>query len=390
MNKPYFFKILFFGLLIVPVMVSFSDGAKAQTGEETFNARVAEVLEQKTVPSEDGAPIIQQKLKLKGLSGSWDDKEIIFDGTQHEVISASTYQVGDKVMVNSSKDADGNDVFYVTDYVRQGAIYWLAALFALVVVAVGRLKGFRALIVLILTFLVILKFIVPRILAGNSPLFISIVGSLFILVVSVYITEGFKRTSTVAVFSIFIALVITGLLSVWFTALTKLTGFASDEAIYLMGLAGQNINVQGLLLAGIIIGALGVLDDVIISQVILVKELKQANLRLSNRQVFSQAMKVGVSHMSAMVNTLFLAYAGAALPLLILFSVKEPPFLTFSQVLNNEIVATEIVRTLTGSVGLVLAMPIATILAVFFISASHQTPITQEKTVRDYQSELEK
>jgi len=375
-TKIFLFAACFF--LLLPTAISAQDNS-TQGQEETFNARVIEVLEQKTVTSEDGAPILQQKLKLEGLSGSWDGKEIIFDGTQHEVISASTYQVGDKVMVNSSKDAEGNDVFYVTDFVRQGAIYWLALLFALVVVVVGRLKGFRALIVLILTFFVILKFIVPRILAGNSPLFISIVGSLFILVVSVYITEGFKRTSTVAVFSILIALIITGLLSVWFTALTKLTGFASDEAIYLMGLAGKTINLQGLLLAGIIIGALGVLDDVIISQVILVQELKQTNLQLPNRQVFSKAMKVGVSHMSAIVNTLFLAYAGAALPLLILFSVKEPPFLTFSQVINNETVATEIVRTLSGSVGLVLAMPIATILAVFFITARHHAPIMPEK-----------
>jgi len=379
MNNSHHIGYLLLAVLITSAILAFPNSAKAQTDEETFNARVIEVIEQNTITSEDGAPIIQQKLKLKGLSGSWDDKEIIFDGTQHEVISASTYQVGDKVMVNSSKDAEGNDVFYVTDYVRQGAIYWLAALFAVVVVAVGRLKGFRALIVLILTFLVILKFIVPRILAGNSPLFISIVGSLFILVVSVYVTEGFKRTSTVAVFSILIALIITGLLSVWFTALTKLTGFASDEAIYLMGLAGKSINLQGLLLAGIIIGALGVLDDVIISQVILVQELKQANPRLPNRQVFSKAMNVGVSHMSAIVNTLFLAYAGAALPLLILFSVKQQPFLTFSQVINNETVATEIVRTLGGSVGLVLAMPIATILAVLFIAARRHAPIMPEK-----------
>ncbi len=385
MKKLLRIEYLLFTVIIFLITVILPCGIKAQTDEETFSARVIEILEQKTITFEDGAPIIQQKLKLKGLSGSWDDKEIIFDGTQHEVISASTYQVGDQVIVNSSKDADGNDVFYVTDYVRQGALYWLAALFALVVIAVGRLKGLRALIVLLLTFLVILKFIIPRILAGNSPLFISIVGSLFILVVSVYITEGFKRTSTVAVFSILIALIITGLLSVWFTALTKLTGFASDEAIYLMGLSGKTINLQGLLLAGIIIGALGVLDDVIISQVTLVQELKRANSRLPNRQIYSQAMKVGVSHMSAMVNTLFLAYAGAALPLLILFSVKEPPFLTFSQVINNETVATEIVRTLGGSVGLVLAMPIATILAVLFIKARHQIPITQEKTDQDDQ-----
>ncbi|MFA6553449.1 MAG: YibE/F family protein [Patescibacteria group bacterium] len=359
--------------IILPCITS------AQTDEGTFDARVIEIMEQKTVTSDDGAPIIQQKLKLQGLSSSWEGKEFLFDGMQHEVMSASAYEVGDKVLVNFSKGAEGDEEFYIIDYIRGSGIYWLALLFALTVIAIGRLKGFRALVVLLLTFLVILKFIVPKILEGSDPLFISIVGSLFILVLAVYITEGFKRTSTVAVFSIFIALIITGFLSVWFTALTKLTGFASDEAIYLMGLPGVNLNIQGLLLAGIIIGALGVLDDVIISQVVLVKELKQANPSLSNGKVFSQAMKVGVSHMSAMINTLFLAYAGAALPLLILFSVKERPFLTLGQVINNEMVATEIVRTLTGSIGLALAVPISTLLAVYFLSNNHPPAIVQAK-----------
>jgi len=364
--KKYFFTIFITCLLFCPILVHSQETGVVE--EEIFEARVIEVIEQNVVTSEDESSVIQQKLKLTGLSGSWENKEFVFDGTQYEVISASAYQVGDKVMVSYSPDMQGNDVFYVTDYVRQGTIYWLALLFAVAVIAVGRLKGARALVVLVLTFLIILGFIIPRILAGNNPLFISIIGSLFILILAIYITEGFKRTSTIAVVSIFISLIITGFLSVWFTALTKLTGFASDEAIYLMGLTSGDINVQGLLLAGIIIGALGVLDDVVISQVTLVRELKQANPQLSTKQLYGKAMKVGVSHMSAMVNTLFLAYAGAALPLLILFSVKEPPFLTLGQVLNNEMIATEIVRTITGSIGLVLAIPIATLLAVRFIT----------------------
>jgi len=369
--RKYIFIISILGLFFLPALANLQENSV--TEEEIFKARVIEVIRQNTVTSEDGSVLVQQKLKLKGLSGNWEDEEFVFDGTKYEVISANTYEAGDKVMVTHSQDMEGNDIFYVIDAVRQGSIYWLALLFAIVVIAVGRLKGLRALVVLVLTFLIILAFIIPRILAGNNPLFISIIGSLFILVLAIYITEGFKRTSTVAVFSIFIALIITGLLSVWFTAVTKLTGFASDEAIYLMGLTGGDINVQGLLLAGIILGALGVLDDVIISQVTLVRELKLANPQLSGRHLYSKAMKVGVSHMSAMVNTLFLAYAGAALPLLILFSIKEPPFLTFGQVLNNEMIATEIVRTLTGSIGLVLAVPIATLLAVNLIKTKKES-----------------
>jgi len=363
--KKYFFIIFITGLLIWPLVLSGQESEIAE--EEIFQARVLEIVDERTSTREDGSASIQQKLKLKGLEGSWEDKEFVFDGTQYDVVAVNQYKVGNKVVVTYTTDVEGNDVFYVIDYVRQGTLYWLALLFAVVVIVVGRLKGLRALIVLVLTFVIILKFIIPRILAGNNPLLISIIGSLAIMVLAIYITEGLKRTSTIAVVSIFISLVITGLLSVWFTAITKLTGFAGDEAIYLTSLAGGQLNFKGLLLAGIIIGALGVLDDVVISQVSLIRELRGINPLLPKMQIYRKAMKVGVSHMSAMVNTLFLAYAGASLPLLILFSIKEPPFLTFNQILNNEMIATEIVRTLTGSIGLVLAIPIATLLAVQFV-----------------------
>jgi len=361
MNK-FIKPILLLVLLLTPFLVLAQDNS-----ETVFQAQVIEILEHQEVNRDNGSVSVQQKIKLKGLDGEWKNKEIIFDGTDYDVISSPEYKVGNKVLVNYSQDYNGNDVFYIIDFVRQYTLYWLAFLFAMVVMVVGRLKGLRALIVLVLTFLIILKFIIPQILAGNNPLLISIIGSLLILVLAIYITEGLKRNSTIAIFSIFISLVITGLLSVWFTAITKLTGYASEESMYLSGLAGGNINIKGLLLAGIIIGALGVLDDVAVSQVVLVQELKIANPKFSNRQIYSQAMRVGVAHLSSMVNTLFLAYAGASLPLLILFSAKESVLLNFNQVINSEIIATEVVRTLTGSIGLVLAVPIATLLAVQFI-----------------------
>ncbi len=356
---------LFF--LLLPIIL-FAQENVEQKEEEIFKAKVVEILDQKTITRDDGSVSIQQKLKLKGLEGNRKDKEIIFDGTEFDVLSAGEYKIDDKVLVNYSPGPEGEDNFYVIGYSRTNPIYWLVFLFALVVIAIGRLKGFRALIVLLLTFLIILKFIIPKILSGGDPLFISIIGSFFVLILSVYITEGFKRTSTISIFAILISLIITGLLSVWFSAITKLTGFASEESMFLVGITGGDINIKGLLLAGIIIGALGVLDDVIISQVALVKELKISNSGLSKYQLYKQAMRVGVSHLSSMVNTLFLAYAGASLPLLILFSVKQPPFLTFNRVLDNEMIATEIVRTVTGSIGLVLAVPIATFLAVQFIN----------------------
>jgi len=147
---------------------------------------------------------------------------------------------------------------------------------------------------------------------------------------------------------------------------------ANEETMFLLGLGEETINFQGLLLAGIIIGTLGVLDDMVISQVAAVEQIKLANPELSKKEVFKKSYKIGVSHISSMTNTLFLAYAGAALPLLLLFSVKQEPFLTFNQVINNEMIATEIVRTLAGSIGLVLAVPVATVLAVHFLRAKPQ------------------
>lgn len=365
MRKTILLSIIFV-LFLIPSRLYAQNNPELKN-DEIFKARVVEIIDQKNVTRDDGSTSIRQKLKLKGIEGNWQDKEIIFDGTEFDVLSASEYKIGDKVLVNYSPGPEGEDNYYVIGFSRTNPIYWLALLFSLIVIAVGRLKGLRALVVLLLTFLIILKFIIPKILAGSDPLYIAITGSFFILVLSVYITEGFKRTSTISIISILFSLVITGLFSVWFSTIAKLTGFASEEAVYLVGLAGGNINIKGLLLAGIIIGALGVLDDVIISQVALVKELKMSNPGLTNSQIYNQAMRVGISHLSSMVNTLFLAYAGASLPLLILFSVKQPPFLTFNQVIDNEMMATEIVRTFTGSIGLVLAVPIATFLAVQFI-----------------------
>jgi len=153
MKKLFF--LLLLGLLVFPQLtVGQTEAAETET---TFHARVLEIMDKKTVSRDDGSDLVQQKLKLVGLNGDWKNKEFIFDGTQYEVISSPQYKVGDKVVVNYSKDSEGNDVFYVIDYVRQGNLYLIALIFAIIVILVGRLKGVRALIVLFLTFFIILK-----------------------------------------------------------------------------------------------------------------------------------------------------------------------------------------------------------------------------------------
>lgn len=335
-------------------------------GEEAiFKAEVLEILDETTELRDDGVLDTKQKLKLRGLEGVWKNKDFIYEQPSYDILSTVKYKVGDKVVVSQSLDTDGNNIFYIINFVRTSSIYWLTGLFVLIVILVGRFKGIRALFVLAITFAIILKFIIPKILEGNDPVFITIIGLLAILLVAIYITEGFSRISNIAVLSILISLLITAGISVFFTKLSRLNGFASEDVMFLVSSNYGSINLQGLLLAGILIGALGVLDDVVISQILTVKQIKKANPYYSKKELYKESMEVGVSHLSSMVNTLFLAYAGVSLPLLLLFSIN--PLLSYGNILNNEVVTTEIVRALTGSIGLILAVPIATLLAINFL-----------------------
>lgn len=366
-------KIIFFLILLILVLPSFVSAEEGDLAETVFEAKVTKILNEEELTREDGSKVIQQNLELKGLGGDWNEKTIISEGISDiDVVKSIMVRPGDKVLVTASTGSDGQAVFYVTDFVRRGRLYLLAFIFAALAVLIGRGKGLKALVSLIATFLVIMWIIIPRILAGEQPLIASVLGSIIILAAIIYITWGFQRKAHLAIVSIFISLIITGLFSILFTKVTRLTGLAQEEAMFLIGIGKEAINFQGLLLAGIIIGTLGVLDDVVISQISAVEQLKQANPSLTPSDLFRRGLKIGVDHISSMINTLFLAYAGASLPLLLLFGVKAEPFNSFSQVINNELIATEIVRTLAGSIGLILAVPICTLLAVKFIKTENK------------------
>jgi len=216
-----------------------------------------------------------------------------------------------------------------------------------------------------ISFLIIFSFILPQIVSGANPVEIAILGSLVIIPVSFFLSHGFNRKTFVAIVGTLIALVITGILSNIFVDTAHLTGFASEEAGFLQVIKQGTINMKGLLLAGIIIGVLGVLDDITISQSSIVFQLKETNSRLTMDELYKRAMDVGQDHISSMVNTLILVYTGAALPLLLLFINNPHPF---SEIINYEIIADEIVRTLVGSIGLVLSVPITTFVATMIAS----------------------
>lgn len=369
LRKILFFSVLFLfsGAFFINL---FTPNLKAEEiiPNETvnFKAEVVEVTLSKSIERENGSFFTQQNLLLRGLEGIYKDKEIVYEGiSEIEVTNSNLYKEGDKVFVDAYIDENGQETFYVVEFVRTNYLYILIAIFIILVIIVGRLKGLKALIGLALSFVVIIKFIIPQILIGRDPFVISLIGGLVILILMIYITEGIKRESHLAILSVFFSLLFILILSLIFTNLSKLTGLAQEEAIFLIGNGNLALNFKGLLLAGFIIGAIGVLDDIIVGQIETVVRLQEANPNLPAKKIFSLAYKVGNTHLGAIINTLFLTYAGAALPLLLLFVLNQSGGLTMSRVLNTEIISTEIIRTLVGSIGVIMAMPIATFLGSF-------------------------
>jgi uncharacterized membrane protein len=275
-----------------------------------------------------------------------------------------TLHRGDRIVLGRSVEETGHVTYYFSDYQRRSPLLLLAIVFSLLVVGLARWKGAAAILGLIVSLLILVWFVLPSILDGHSPVMVSIVGAALMLIVVIYATHGIDLRSTTALLGTGAALVITGVLALIFVQLTQLSGLASEEMTYLRATLGH-VDPQGLLLGGIIIGALGVLNDVTVTQASAVWEIYAADPSASPRQVYRSAMRIGRDHIAATVDTIVLAYAGAALPLLVLFTLSDRGF---SDVITGEIVAEEVVRSLVGSIGLVASVPITTALGVFLVT----------------------
>jgi uncharacterized membrane protein len=315
-----------------------------------------------------GASQIEQTVSVR-LDGARSGA--VVQATYTDVMGAERARVlraGDRVVVARAQDL-GQTAYYVVDRYRLPPLIMIALLFVVMTVALSRLRGLSSIVGLAITVVVLVQFIVPRILAGENPLVISVGGALVIAFVSIYLAHGFNRRTTIAVISTLITLGIAATLAIAFVSLASLFGAGSEEAFYLQ-LGLQVVNLRGLLLGGIILGALGVLDDITTGQAAAVQEISLANPALGPRELYRRGLSVGTEHITALVNTLFLAYAGASLPLFILFTVNvdQPMWVT----VNSEFVAEEIVRTLVGSSALVLAVPITTLLAARLLRAKSQ------------------
>lgn len=361
MKKLLFVVFLLFLLCLLPrgFIHAQSEAIEQPPEEETLEASITNILEEKEIEIMEKKQLFQ-KLELLIIKGSLKDKKIIIESGNMPLANLQKYKIGDEVIVSYGKDFEGNDSFYITDYIRRNSLFWLFAFFIILAGLIGKWRGLTSLLGMALSFLIIFIFILPNIAKGTDPVQTVVLGSLFIIPISFYLSHGFNKKTTVAVAGTVISLIITGILANIFVGAAKLTGFASEEAGFLQAYQPDLINMRGLLLAGIIIGVLGVLDDITISQSAIVFQLKDANPKIKIGELYQRAMNVGQDHIASMVNTLVLVYTGAALPLLLLFINNPHPF---AEIINYEIIADEVVRTLVGSIGLILAVPITTFIA---------------------------
>lgn len=351
--------------------------------QKTESGRVVKI-EEFTCPKSGGQPPQQQqappgappadqgpceKATIEVTSGP--DKGKTFT----EVVQPSAsrrYDVGQKVVLAYAPKAPENLRYSVTDVDRTFPMVVLAVVFALAVVVVGRLRGLFALIALVISFGVLTLFILPAILQGSNPLLVAVIGGSAIMLIALYMCHGLTARTSVAVLGTLMSLLVIGLLGSVFIEWAHLTGNTDDQTGLVHGLYPE-IEIRGLLLAGIIIGSLGVLDDVTVTQTSAVWELKDADPTANWRKLYGSAMRIGRDHIASVVNTLVLAYAGASLPLLLLFTIADSGVGT---VATSEIVAEEIVRTLVGSIGLVASVPVTTLLAALVVSADRHNAST--------------
>ncbi len=366
-------------LIVIAGLIFLGVGSVAvHAQEENLNqsysaeAKILKILEQREVFRENGSSVIQQNLELGILTGPLKGQTKTYYGVSDlDVVSARAYKEGDRVIINYNSNGEGDYSFYVTDFVRTNSLVYLALLFVVVVLFVGGKKGLMALFSLLISFFLIIKILVPAVFRGYDPLFTGIAISFAVLLALIYLTEGWNKKSHIAILSIGISLIITALLAWIFGDLSRLSGAANEEIIFLIDAIQVPIDFYRLLLASIIIGTLGVLDDIVVGQIESVYQIKEANPKLKARQVFKMGMSVGRTHLGAIINTLFLAYVSVSLPLVLLFNVNQEPFLTVAQIINHEDIATEIVRTFVGAIGLSLAAPLATFLSAYYLKTSN-------------------
>ena len=362
--SPFLIIVIFMGALLwLSPFSNDTSGLKAQQKEE-------ELLEGTVTNSVNKNENIQE-VEILITKGSLKDQKITVENDNSYIVNTREFNKGDGVIVTYKKLANGENSFYIVDYLRTKPLLWLFIIFIVVVVFVTRWQGIGSLLGMLFSFIILFKIILPKILIGANPVVMAIIGAALIIPITFYLSHGINRKTTIAMIGTLLTLIITSLIAYVFADWGNLTGFASEEASYLQLGTAKNIDFKSLVLAGIIISLMGILDDVTISQTSIVQQLKAAKEKISFFELYKRATIVGRDHIASIVNTLILIYAGASLPLLLLLLDYSE---SLGTVINYEFMAEEIIQTLVASIGLILAIPITTLLACLTIGKAKAPP----------------
>lgn len=360
-----------FMIFVIPTLVN-AQGIV----QPTYGTGVITQITQETETHETAITGYIQELTVQE-DGSGINRSVTAGSDQFPLTGIQRYHVGQHVILVAQQGEQGNTEYAISDQYRIPVMIGLTVLFFVIVLLVSRVKGFTSLLGMVFSLLILLFFMVPHIAAGENPVLISIISAGIISAVVIYFGHGFHYRSHIALFCMLITLAFVGLMSYVVVQLAYLTGLGDETASYLQFSGLGQINLQGLFLGGIILAALSVLDDSVISQVSVIYQLKEVKPDIHMKELFRRGMEVGRDHISTLVNTLILAYAGASLPLFILFTVNasQPAWVS----LNDQMIAEEVVRTLTGSIGLVLSIPLTTFIAAYVIGK--RTSVEKKKAV---------
>jgi uncharacterized membrane protein len=346
--------------MMVPTIV----GAQATVAADVVSIERAKVIDvqnehTKTIVGTDTqAPI--QTLTAQVLSGDQVGKIVTFENDYTQLAKGDQFYIR-----HQSNSVEGTEYWVVSDPYRLDVLGVLAGLFLVLLFVFGGIQGVRGLASLIGSVVLILYVLLPGILAGYSPVLVSVGVAGLIIVLGSYVTHGFTKTTSAAVVGMLVTVVCVGIATYWAIHAGRLSGYSGDEQVYLNFDTKGGINMVGLLFGGVMIGLLGVLYDIAIGQAVAVEELYRAGTHLSRRDIYKRSIRIGREHIGALVNTLAIAYVGVALPLLLL--IQHSSTAKLPVMINSELFATEIIRVLVGGIGIILAVPITTYIATYLV-----------------------
>jgi uncharacterized membrane protein len=341
--------------------------AQAEVVPDTVHIERAQVLEatasHATTVAGTNTPSQVQTLKVKVLDGPDKGQVATFENDY-----PTQFAQGDIFFIrHESSQLDGTNYWAVSDAYRLNVLLILGLVFLGLLFVFGGIQGIRGLASLLGSLVLIFYVLLPGILSGYSPILASIGVSSLVIIVGSYITHGFNKTTSSAVLGMIITVIITGLGAYYVIHVGHFSGYTTEENTYLNFNTQGSLSMIGLLFGGIMIGLLGVLYDIAIGQAVAVEELFRAGKHLARREIYTRAIRIGREHIGALVNTLAIAYVGAALPLLLLLKETYSSSASVLSIINSELFATEIVRILIGSIGLILAVPITTLAATLIL-----------------------